>query len=385
MKNPIKSIKKYSIYSEFGTQKFYHKLDECFDEIDDTLEPKPDEYLIVCGSSLTKKLSQDIIKNLPNRNFIREEVKNPTPEAATRVRERIQKEMHTGKKPLVLALGGGTPIDIAKSAAGDEGQHVVSIPTQSSHDGIVSNRVTLTGRKPYSLQSKPPYAVILLWDILYKQPPTAVAKGFGDGIAKITSTKDWELSSKYRSYEWVKEKPYDQKIAKEVSEGALKLIETVNEMKEKGKFNPLNPLWKKGVEVLTYKLIDFGEKMTEVGSSVPCSGSEHLVAHGWNGSKDHGYKVSLGQRLCLKLYEDHLSKLELKSSELKKLQEYLQMPLKITELEKTSEQAIKGVIKGVKLGEGRGRFTILSYLTEEEGIDFNEDFVENYLKKTSLI
>lgn len=106
------------------------------------------------------------------------------------------KNLITSKKPdIIIGLGGGKSVDIAKMIAYKLDKPFISIPTSASHDGIASPFVSLKGTsKPHSIKAKTPIGIIADTLLLSEAPPRLLSSGCGDLLAKITAVKDWELS-----------------------------------------------------------------------------------------------------------------------------------------------------------------------------------------------
>lgn len=165
----------------------------------------------------------------------------------------------------ILGVGGGKAIDVAKMTAYKLNKHFISIPTSPSHDGIASQFVSIKDSKyAYSIPTKPPLAIIVDVDIVYKAPKRLIASGFGDAIAKITAVKDWQLArDKVGEY-------YGDYAANLALLGAKMIIKQAEGI-GKGRIE--------SIRVLIEALISDGVAAGIAGSSRPCSGSEHLFSH----------------------------------------------------------------------------------------------------------
>ena len=63
----------------------------------------------------------------------------------------IENKVQRNKSDLVIGIGGGRSVDIAKMIGFDINKPFVSIPTSASHDGIASPFVSVKGDRPHSL------------------------------------------------------------------------------------------------------------------------------------------------------------------------------------------------------------------------------------------
>ena len=125
---------------------------------------------------------EDILTNSRNHSVYTTTIQDSTMDELEK-----QLEIHKENKPdFVIGLGGGRPIDIAKSISFKSNQRFISIPTIASHDGVASSRASIIGTdKRHSIQALPPIAVLADTTILDKSPYRFTAAGCGDIIAKL--------------------------------------------------------------------------------------------------------------------------------------------------------------------------------------------------------
>ena len=177
------------------------------------------------------------------------------------VEERIQEL----KPQVVLGIGGGTKIDVAKLSSARQGAPFISVPTTASHDGIASPVASIKGlSKPYSIMAQSPMAIIADTSIIIQASHRLVASGCGDVVAKFTSVTDWKLAHKM-------ENEYYGDYAASLALMSARLVVRNAEV--------IKPKMEEGVRVLLEALISCGVAMSIAGSSRPCSGSEHLFNH----------------------------------------------------------------------------------------------------------
>jgi len=201
----------------------------------------------------------------------------------------IEKKVRKSKSDVIIGIGGGRSVDIAKLIGFNLNKPFVSVPTSASHDGIASPFVSVKGDKPHSLVATAPLGVFVDVGIMKKAPKKLLASGCGDLIAKITAVRDWQLGrDKTGEY-------YGTYSAELASMSAQFLI------KNSARFS------KKGLHVreIVEALISAGVASCIAGSSRPCSGAEHLFSHAVDklepGTGLHGEKCGIGTILISKL------------------------------------------------------------------------------------
>lgn len=203
----------------------------------------------------------------------------------------IQKTVNEIRKDhsdLIIGIGGGRSVDIAKMTAYTLKKSFVSIPTSASHDGIASPFVSVRGEKPYSIIATAPLGVFVDIAILKKAPRRLLASGCGDLMAKVTAVKDWELArDNVGEY-------FGTYAANLASMSAKIVIENSKNFKKRP-----------DVRMIVEALISSGVAACIAGSSRPCSGAEHLFSHGVDylepGVGLHGEKCGIGAILISKL------------------------------------------------------------------------------------
>ncbi len=203
--------------------------------------------------------------------------------------QNIEKRVSQNKSGLIIGIGGGRSVDIAKMIGFNLDLPFVSIPTSASHDGIASPFVSVKGDKPHSLVTTAPLGVFVDVDVMKRAPKKLLASGCGDLIAKITAVRDWQLSrDKTGEY-------YGRYSADLASMSAKILIESSERFSKKGL----------DVREIVEALISAGVASCIAGSSRPCSGAEHLFSHAVDklepGVGLHGEKCGIGTIMMAKL------------------------------------------------------------------------------------
>lgn len=177
------------------------------------------------------------------------------------VEERIQ----ALEPQVVLGIGGGTKIDVAKLSSARQGVPFISVPTTASHDGIASPVASIKGlSRPYSIMAQSPMAIIADTSIIIQASHRLVASGCGDVLSKFTSVNDWKLAHE------VKNEYYGDYAASLALMSARLVVRNAEVIK---------PGMEEGVRVLLEALISCGVAMSIAGGSRPCSGSEHMFSH----------------------------------------------------------------------------------------------------------
>jgi len=183
----------------------------------------------------------------------------------------------------LIGLGGGKPIDIAKTASDRLDVGFVSVPTAASHDGIVSGRSSIPeGDSRHSVAAEPPLAVVADTAILADAPWELTTAGCADIVSNYTAVKDWQLAHRLKNV------PY--------SEYAGALSELTAEMLV-GSADSIRPELEESAWIVTKALVSSGVAMSIAGSSRPASGAEHLVSHQLDriapGRARHGHQVGV--------------------------------------------------------------------------------------------
>jgi len=202
--------------------------------------------------------------------------------------KKTQQEIKKDGSDLIIGIGGGRSVDIAKMVAFNLKKPFISIPTSASHDGIASPFVSLRGDKPHSIIATAPLGVFVDIEILKKAPRKLLASGCGDLMAKVTAVRDWELArDNVGEY-------FGMYAANLASMSAKIVIENSKNFKKKP-----------DVRMIVEALISAGVAACIAGSSRPCSGAEHLFSHALDylepGVGLHGEKCGIGSILIAKL------------------------------------------------------------------------------------
>ena len=246
----------------------------------------PKKVSLVSGEQVRKITYKKVVKSLTNskiKNVWHISINNDVKST-----KKIQYDIKKDTSDLIIGIGGGRSVDIAKMVAFNLKKPFVSIPTSASHDGIASPFVSLRGDKPHSIIATAPLGVFVDIAILKKAPRKLLASGCGDLMAKVTAVRDWELAR-----DDVGE--YFGTYAANLASMSAKIV---IENSEKFRKKP-------DVRMIVEALISSGVAACIAGSSRPCSGAEHLFSHALDylvpGVGLHGEKCGIGSILISKL------------------------------------------------------------------------------------
>ena len=253
----------------------------------------------------------------------------------------VEKKIRKFKPTVILGVGGGKDIDVAKLCSSRMGVPFISIPTSASHDGIASAQTSVKGFKtPYSIKAHVPIVVIADIDIIADSPYRLTASGCGDIIAKYSAVKDWKLASKMVN-------EYYGDYAANLALMSSKLV-----MKS---CNDIKNLKVGAIRTIVEALISCGVAMSIAGSSRPCSGSEHMFAHALdkiNPNKAlHGEKCGVGTIMSAYLQAGNWKMV-------RGFLEKIGAPISAKELGVNSKDLVKALVMARKIRPER--YTILS-------------------------
>jgi len=316
--------------------------------------------LIVTGSSETARYASIVYDGLRDAHVDSwiVSVKSSTIGEVNRVVEVVNEV----EADVVIGVGGGKAIDVAKYSSYIAAKPFVSIPTAPSHDGIASpfasikdvNRVT-------SVKASTPVLVVADVNVMAKAPRRNIVAGCGDLIGKFSAVLDWRLAHKLRG------EYYGDYAA------SLSLLSAKHIVKYSKMFSARQiPL--EAVRVLVEALISSGIAMAIAGSTRPASGSEHLIAHAIdvvaNFPALHGEEVGIGSIIALYLHGKNWRRI-------KKMLSDMGAPTKISQINVSREQMVKALTIAHTIRPER--YTILG----EKG--FSEEAAEKIIDALELV
>ena len=255
----------------------------------------PKKVCLISGKNVRHIVGKKIEKSLSlSKIKFRWEISTTNDPASIK---KIQTKLEKPNYDLLLGIGGGRAVDIAKICAYKLKKSFVSIPTSASHDGISSPFVSVRGNKPHSLVATAPLGVFVDVDIIKNAPKRLISSGCGDLIAKLTAVKDWEIGSKNTGEYFGR---YSANLA---LMSAKILTDNVSNFSKRN----LNE------RAVVEALISSGVAACIAGSSRPCSGAEHLFSHAIDHIKPgiglHGEKCGIGAIMIAKLQRQDWKKI----------------------------------------------------------------------------
>ena len=204
----------------------------------------------------------------------------------------VEEEISKSKPSIVVGVGGGKDIDIAKLSSANKGVPFISVPTAASHDGIASPVVSMKGGgKPYSSMAQAPIAIMADVRLIARSPYRLLASGCGDVVGKYTAVRDWRLAHRIKN-------EYYGDYAADLALMSARLV-----MRNA---NIVRTMSETGIRTVVEALISCGVAMSIAGSSRPCSGAEHLFSHALTMTAPqpafHGEQVGVGTIMCAYLH-----------------------------------------------------------------------------------
>lgn len=197
------------------------------------------------------------------------------------------------KAQVIVGIGGGKVIDVAKYAAYLRKLPFISIPTSASSDGFSSASASLmvNGRRT-SVPARMAYGIIADTDIIKSAPERFLYSGIGDMVSKITALYDWLYESE-RGYSEMND--FAVMIAKKAVNSFVRTpFETIKD------------------DLFLKELLDSlamsGIANEIAGGSSPTSGSEHLISHALDKMLEqpmlHGIQVGIATYI-MAVVHDH--------------------------------------------------------------------------------
>jgi len=253
---------------------------------------------------------------------------------------KVEEEAKEHKAAFLLAVGGGSKIDITKMAANDLGIPFISIPTSVAHDGIASDRASIkSDGRSVSVSAVSPSGIIADTKVINDAPFRYLAAGCADVISNLTALRDWEIANKAKG--------------EEISSSACLISRYAA---EEIIFNcgAIKPGYEESVWLVLKPIIASGLSMGVAGSSRPTSGSEHMFSHALDVIRPetalHGEQCGVGSIMMMKLQRGNWKRIRdsLKS---------IGAPTTARELGFTDDEIIEALVRAKGMREDR--YTVL--------------------------
>lgn len=190
----------------------------------------------------------------------------------------------------IIGMGGGKVIDAAKYIGFVLKIPFISVPTSSSSDGFSSSSASLTinGRRK-SVPAAMPYGILVDTNVIKSAPRRFLYSGIGDMISKISSCHDWQHEE---------DGGYD-----EVNDCALMIAKKAVNSFVRAPYDEVDS--EHFLKELLDSLAMSGIANEIAGSSLPTSGSEHMISHALDSFLDkpqlHGIQVGIATYIMCKV------------------------------------------------------------------------------------
>jgi glycerol-1-phosphate dehydrogenase [NAD(P)+] len=204
----------------------------------------------------------------------------------------LTRRMRDDHVDALVGIGGGKLLDTAKWAASDLGLPMVSVATSLAHDGLASPTASLErDGVSVSYGVHPPLAVLADLDFIREAPANQLQSGIGDALTNLSAVADWQLSHE------VNGEPVDGLAAAIARTGAEAVLRHPGTIRDDA-----------FLATLADALIQGGLASSMAGSSRPCSGGCHEIAHALEalhpGLASHGAEGAIGALICTWLRGD---------------------------------------------------------------------------------
>ena len=254
---------------------------------------------------------------------------------------------------VVVAIGGGRCLDVAKLAAAHASVPLLAVPTQLSHDGICSPVAVLPGVQGVaeSLPAVAPVAAFFSIPTLMRAPIRSMRAGLGDLLTNPLALRDWELAAELG--------------VDELHEAAWHLSMESYGMVDRwldglSQSDARHPHF---IGLLAYALANSGLAMMRAGSSRPASGAEHKISHAidqmYGTRAMHGEQVAFASIIAATLHGLDITKLSRRLMA-------LELPHHPSQLGLSYRQLAAAIVRAP--GTRPERYTVL----EQAGLDERE-------------
>ena len=263
---------------------------------------------------------------------------------------------------VVIGIGGGRAIDVAKYAAHIYGIPCISIPTSISNDGICSPVAVLREKQNrfQSLGATMPVALIVPLHLIKQSDEENIISGIGDLLTNLSAIEDWNLANK-ETGESIDD--YAVMVSKHAALSVYSEIKSyILQNKTKNQFLENN------LKTIIESLALSGIAMEIAGTSRPASGAEHLISHSidelFGGVKPHGIQVAFAMYIATFLRAELGFVSEDSFEELRAIVRFLELPTRLSDIGLTKEQVVKAIMHAPETRAGK--YTVLNKITSDE-------------------
>jgi len=247
------------------------------------------------------------------------------------------KETHS---KFILAVGGGSKIDLSKIASNKLNIPFISVPTSAAHDGIASGRASMKSDVgPLSVDAVVPMAIVADTHVISRSPYRLLASGCADVISNLTAIMDWEFARRLKNEEFSRSAEALSRYSSETIIENSKLI---------------RPDFEESVWIAMRPIIISGITMSVAGSSRPTSGAEHMFSHALDilhpGTALHGEQCGVGSIMMMYLHGGDWMKI-------RNALEDIGAPVNAKQLGLRPDDVIDALVEAHKIR--KDRFTIL--------------------------
>lgn len=246
-----------------------------------------DRFVLLTGSTISREYAGKLISNNSLIPIYTASVAESTINAVYSV----EREIRANSPNAIIAIGGGRVCDFAKRLSYITNLPLVLIPTIIANDGLISPISVLhDGGRSVSLAGRMPDTILIDLEVIRKAPFRYLRSAACDLITNLSATHDWERAS-------AGEEGRMHHLAQQMSRMAAHQVLNNREWAHS------SPSF---LRAIVYGQMLSGISMALAGSSRPCSGSEHLIAHSLDAlslgrGTLHGETVGITSRFCLQL------------------------------------------------------------------------------------
>jgi glycerol-1-phosphate dehydrogenase [NAD(P)+] len=243
------------------------------------------DILVITGGEHSSKYAEKLIhRNEKKLNFTLHVNTQNSIEEVNKLRSLINDKDIS----LIIGVGGGRVLDTAKFLASKAKCCYLALPTIISSDALASPISILSNNgKIKSYPAAIPSGILIDLKVISSTEHLSLKSGLGDLLSNLSALKDWDLAIS-------KGKAKSNNFARFLSEVAVSNIRSLD-------IETSNDFLDRYIN----SIIMSGLAMNIAGTSRPCSGAEHLLAHALNQlncQESHGFTVGCMTPFCLSLH-----------------------------------------------------------------------------------